>query len=80
MPPFLGLQCWSSLDDKTPFPGAKATLTCYVCAGPFCFSALKECTPDLFDVLFLTRYKTVLKTVLLWSGSSELFERLYSRL
>ena len=27
MPPFLGHQCWSSFDDKAPFPGAKAILT-----------------------------------------------------
>ena len=30
MPFFLGRQCWYLFDDKTPFPGAKATLTRYV--------------------------------------------------
>ena len=38
--------------DKTPFPGAKAILTRSVCAGQFfSFEILKECDPDLFNVL-----------------------------
>ena len=52
MPPNLGHQCWSSFHDKTPFPGAKAILTRSVCAGQFfSFEILKECDPDLFNVL-----------------------------
>ena len=52
MPFFLGSQCWFSFDDKTPFPGVKAMLTCYVCTGPFFFfETLKKCNPDLFNVL-----------------------------
>ena len=31
MPLLLGRQCWSSFDDKTPFPGAKAITVCAVC-------------------------------------------------
>ena len=34
MPPFLGHQCWSSFNDKTPFPGAKAMLIPCVGADP----------------------------------------------
>ena len=40
MPPFLGGQCWCSFD-KTPFPGAKAVLTRYVCADLVFFFFLK---------------------------------------
>ena len=52
MSPFLGFQFQSSFNDKTPFPGAKAILTRSVCAGQFfSFEILKECDPDLFNVL-----------------------------
>ena len=50
MPPFLGCQCWSSFDDKTPFPGARAILTRCVLAD-LVFEILKKCIPDWFDVL-----------------------------
>ena len=59
MPLFLGHQCWASFNDKTPFPGAKATLTCCVLAGLFFFfETLKKCSPDLFDVLCSDKIQT----------------------
>ena len=81
MPLFLGHQCWYFFDQKTPFPGAKAILTHWVCADLF-FETLKECFSELFDVWFfgLTRYNTMLETMLLWSSSSELSESLSSGL
>lgn len=53
MSPFLGCQCWYSFDDKTLFPAAKAVLTHCVHADLFfvCLETLKECMPDLFNVL-----------------------------
>ena len=51
MPPFLGGQSWYSFDDKTPIPGAKAILAVYLLIC-FFFETLKECIPDLFDVLY----------------------------
>ena len=51
MPPFLGSHCWSSFNDKTPLPGAKAILTYCAHALFFFPQTLKECIPDLFDVL-----------------------------
>ena len=47
MPPFLAHQSWSSFDDKTLFPDSEAILTLCV-SDP---ETLKECIPDLFDVL-----------------------------
>ena len=35
MPPFLGHKRWYPFDNKTPFPGVKAILTCCVCADLF---------------------------------------------
>ena len=52
MPLFLGRQCWSSVDDKTPFPGSKAMLDMlYVHVLVCFFETLKKCFPDLFNVL-----------------------------
>ena len=52
MPPFLGCQCWHSFNDKTAFLGTKFILTCCVWADPISFfETLKECIPNLFDVL-----------------------------
>ena len=53
MPPFLGCQSQSSFDD-TFFPGAQAILTRCVCVFlvlVFFLEVLKECIPDLFNVL-----------------------------
>ena len=52
MPPFLGCPCWSPIQDKTPFPGAKAILTRCARADPFFSETLKECIPDSSDVLY----------------------------
>ena len=56
MSPFLGHQCYYSLHSKTPFQGAKVILTHCVHAGLFLpkkkkKKILKECIPELFDVL-----------------------------
>ena len=53
MPLYLVHQCWYSFDDKTSFPGAKAILTCCVCAGLFFFffEILKKYNHDLFNIL-----------------------------
>ena len=51
MPPFLGCQCWYFFNGKTSFPGAKRVLTQCVRADLGFFESLKECIPDLFDVL-----------------------------
>ena len=56
MPPFLGHQCWSSFDDKAPFPGAKAILTAvymliYCVVFFFFLETLKESVPNLFALL-----------------------------
>ena len=57
MPPFLGCQCWYSFDDENTFPGAKAillavyVLICFLDFFGFVFETLKECIPDLSDVL-----------------------------
>lgn len=76
MPPFLGHQCLNSFHDKTTFPGVKTIPTCCVYADLlFFFEKLKERIPDdLFDILVLTRYKNVWKTMLLQSSSSEISE------
>ena len=58
MPPFWGHQRWSSFNDKTPLPGAKAMLTCSVRAGLSLFLNTEEMTCLIFFVL--TRYETVL--------------------
>ena len=65
MPPLLGAPMQALLGPQDSFPGAKAMLTCCVCAGLVFLDALKEHIPDLFDIPGLTRYKTVLKTLLL---------------
>ena len=57
MPLFLGRQCWFSFNDKTPFLGAKAMLTCCVRAGLPLFLNTEETTCLIFFVL--TRYTTV---------------------
>ena len=57
MPFFLGSQCWFSFDDKTPFPGVKAMLTCYVPAGLVSFETLKKCIPALLNVLCSDKIK-----------------------
>ena len=87
MSPFLGHQCSRSFHDKTPFPGAKAILThCVMWWWVFFFcvlffsETLKEGVLICLMLLVLTRHKTVLKTKLLWSSSSELSERLSSGL
>ena len=55
MPPFIGCQCWYSFNDKTAFLGTKFILTFCVWADFFVFffflATLKECIPNLFDVL-----------------------------
>ena len=75
MPLFLGCQCWFSLDDKTPFPGTKAmldmlyvhVLVCFV----FFLKPWRNVSLTCLMVFVLTRYKTVLKTLLLGSSFSE---------
>ena len=53
--PFLGHQCYYFLDSKTPFQGAKVILTHCVHAVSLKKKKrkkfLKECIPELFDVL-----------------------------
>ena len=51
MPPVLGRQFWYAFNAKTPFPDAKAILTCCVRAGLAFLKNLEKCTPDLFSVL-----------------------------
>ena len=85
MSPFLGHQCWYSFNDKPSFPGAKAVLTCCVCADLFCFlffflKPRRNVHLTCLRFFVLTRCNTVLKTTLLWSSSSELSERLSSGL
>ena len=67
MPFLLGFQSWSFFNGKTPFPGAKAILIdVYMLVCAF----LKHWrNVSLTSLMFfvLTRYKTVLKTLLLWS-------------
>ena len=67
MPPFLGCQCLYSFDDKTPFPGAKATLTHYVLADLFFLKPWRNVSLTCLVFFVLTRHKTVLKTIFLQS-------------
>ena len=51
---FSGCQCWYSFKNKIPFPGAKA-ITDFLCtfwSVLFFFLTLKECIPDMFDVIY----------------------------
>ena len=57
MSPFLGFQFQSSFNDKTPFPGAKAMLTCYVPAGLVLFETFKKRILALFNVLCSDKIK-----------------------
>ena len=50
MPPVLGRQFWYAFNAKTPFPDAKAILTC-VRAGLAFLKNLEKCTPGLCSVL-----------------------------
>lgn len=56
-----------SLKDKIPFPGIEVTLTCCICANLFHLKSLKNILIPLPSLMFfiLTRYKALLKTMLL---------------
>ena len=71
------------LNAKIPFSGAKTLLTFCMYVDLSFFKNLEGMYLWLVSCLMffvLTRYKTVLKKMLLWSSSSELSERLSSRL
>jgi len=73
MPLFLGRQCWSSFEEKTPFPGTKAMLTCCELVGLFFFlKPWRNVSLTCLMFFVLTGNKTELKTLLLWSSLSEL--------
>ena len=66
--PFLRCQWWSSFDDKTVFPGARAILT--GCGHPDLFFLKPSRNVSL--TCFMLFVLTSRKTVLLWSSSLEL--------
>ena len=72
MPPLLGCKCWFSFGDKTCFPGTKAMLT-HCAHADLLFWNLEGMYPSCLMFFVLTRYKTVLKTLLLQSSFSEWF-------
>ena len=64
----------SSFDDKIPFPGAKTKLYVLRADMLVCFSETwRHVSPICLMFFVLTRYKTVLKTLLLQSSFSEWF-------
>ena len=60
MRPILKHQCWSTCNDKTPFPGAKAMLTDLVYLKPW-----RNVSLTCVMLFVLTTHETVLKTMLL---------------
>ena len=68
-----GHQCWCSFDAKTTFPGAKARLTCCMCAH-LCVCVLPWRNIPLICLISFaqTRYKTVLKNQASLGGVSKI--------
>lgn len=65
MPPFPKHQCWSTCNDKTPFPGAKAMLTCCARADLVYSKPWRNVSLTCVVFFVLTVHETVLKTMLL---------------